>query len=575
MTGLTGADRSFFYGAGPPPQNEAQINLDFQAGTLIYQAGIGRSRPEDTIDTHILNGMPYGWNRSDPGKPTLEFPFILFRALKEDFPKDDGRLSDVFEQLKNRLPADMKNRLNEQMALPPGERSPVYSSLNLTLNLTALMLLWLGQAADPASINNTTLRIALQNLELSSRAMQQLIAQLEIFLQKGLALMRQIGANHPHFDQMLKFLAEAKEALKLIRQISDEERRHKKKKPQGKEEENEEDLRRRRKQIKSAVDQLERIHKNYQNTAGSSEMQIFGTMVNGLAIIAKSHTLSGGMRSLFMGLMITQTENEKGANGALPLEKSMQHFLQTLTRLLFKKYHAEENSGLETFFSFFITFALVIILTTTLYFLDPDAEAVVSNEANDRPKKFKVSNEAQLATRTYFLMNLIEMVLEMDLLSHFFRSPKKSDVLLNPSDRYQLQHALEFITLGLVLKIISCHDKELGLILLLGLAPCLETRIKSLEDSLYSVNVREEEYVSKSNIEKAVLHLTACRLSLTKNELSHYYEAYDAFVSAFCPNMEAFNKDIDMFYELAREMRICFTKDIKDFSNSLTGVVQI
>jgi len=575
MSGLTGADRSFFYAGGPPPRNEEQINLDFQGGTLINQAAIGQARSEDTIDAYLLNGMPYGWNRSNPNKPTLEFPFMFLRVLKEEFRKDDGRLANTFEHLKNQLPPEMLNRLNEEMALPPGERSSAYSSLNQTLNMTAMLLVWLGQAADPSTISNNALRLALQNLELTTLAMQQLIAQLELFLREGNALIRLMGANHPHYDQMLKFLAEAEEALKLIKKISDEERRQKKKRSKS-DEETEDKLNETLDKIKLVVDQIERIHNNYQNIAGSAEMQIFGTLINALTIIAKSQTLNGGLRSILMGLMVSQTENEKGENQASPLGKKIEDFLQTLAKILFQAHHPKPNPGLESFFSLFITFGLVMALTATLYFLDVDAEPILNDEANEKPKKIKISKEMQLSIQTDSLLNLLHMAMEFDLMVHFIDAPQKDATSINKIKTEQTKQGTEFIIIGLILKTIALHDNELSLTLLRGLTDSLERRIKSLEEVLHSTYVGEEKtIISRRQLEKALLHLTDCRISISKNDLTRYYKAYDAFISAFSINMEAFNSELEMFYNLAYEIRICFTKNYKDFSNSVTEVVQI
>lgn len=572
MTGLTGADRSFFYAGGPPPNSEAQISLDFKGGALINQAVTGRARPEDAIDSYLLKGMPYGRDRSEANKPTLESPLMNFRVLTKEFQKENTQFLNTFDALKNRLPEELKSRLNEEMALPPAERSPIFSGLNQTLSLTAMLIIWLKQASNPDNMSTNALRMALLNLNLTSQATQQLLEQMEVFLREGFALMRRIGANHPDYDRMLKFLAEAQEAFKLMKQISDEEERQKKRGAQG---ESEDTLQKKRQQIQAIVNKIHAIHRNYHHTVADSEMQILGTLLNALSIVAQSQTLDQGLRSVLWGLLVAHTGDEKGTSQAQSSGKAIQKVLQTLSKLLFYKYHQEAHPGLEQFYPLFLSFNITLILTSTLYFLDIDAESKPEDETNPTQNKLKVSKETQLTIQAYTLMNLIEMFLEIDLMEFLmFDSNKKNEA---PAKINAPKQAAECIVLGLILKTIRQQDPELSLLLLSGFSSNLESRIHVLEEALHTVNLSSdhENTLSKESLERAVLKLAECRVNLRKNELPRYYQAYDAFLAAFCENIEALDEDLTLFRELSHAIKRCFTRDYKDFSNSITGVVQI
>ena len=192
MSGISGVDRSYFWGGGFAPLSEREINIEFAAGALQNRASADIAREGEIIDAHILKGMPYGWNRSDPDKPVLEFPFLTLREAREWGEGKNKEESEAVNQLTALLPEEVREKLKEELKKPPNQRNASYAALERALGYAAKMWATLQFAARPLDSSPAALASAKENLEFTGTALAQLIDQARELFQAGFAALKQV-----------------------------------------------------------------------------------------------------------------------------------------------------------------------------------------------------------------------------------------------------------------------------------------------------------------------------------------------------------------------------------------------
>lgn len=573
MTGFAGADRNYFYGGGPPPQSEREINTQFEPGTLINLAAAGIMKERDTIDAQILTGMPYGRNPTQANKPTLEFPMSTLRMLKGSFEGTDKNYENQLNKLLNLLPEEMKNRLSQEMQMRPGQRDPVYTSLQKTLSFIAMAMVWAsarGLAEEPSTIDS---RFAAKNLALTEKALQNLISQGEDILKSGYAYLKKVGSNHPNFDELLKILNEASHALKLLKRLSDENSRHKKKQQHEELDEEKEHL----KAMEEAILQiLERTARHTRNGRKSSELQIVGSALKAMALISKTKTVNGGMRSLFFGSIIAVIGIDTGTSKAGLIGPSTKRFIDTIAATLGETYLKDYGPAAKRLLPDLIETVLAIALCASLFTLKKDLHKDVEHDLFDETD-LHLSEKNQIATNTYTLWNLIVLILNIDVMKHFVPENLNDTPYGISKEINVIKQMIELVTILFIAKLIGFCDEEAKTTLLLGLSPHILPRLEVLEEALNTT--KETTFktpgITKAQIEQAVQHVASCRIGLKNNDIANFNKYFDQLVGAFNPSVTDFDNEIADLYRLLKQVIEHLTTDITDHSIPETGISQI
>lgn len=582
MSGMTGADRSYHWGGGMPPFSEREINVDFEAGALQNKALADVVKENETIDANILKGMPYGRNQSEANKPTLEFPLMHIRSRTGPEEGEGEATKKLLENLANLLPKDVKEKLSQEMKRPETQREPAYAALAKSLSYTAAALTLLNQTARTFEGESTAIRYAKQNLEFTGQALQALIKEGKELLQEGYAILKQLGPNHPHFDTLLKHLKNAANALKLLKRISDEERK-KKQKDQEEEEEEEKEKKKSQKEnqkkdpVELLLEHVELYSKHYDESYTGGSLLYIGPLLQAIYCIGRTQSLNNGLRSILFGLLFYNIGIEDNFSASSPIGEGTSRVVSQMTGIMREMCLSDIEPKAKEFFPYLSKAFVIFCVTGSLYLITTHAHHKILGESIVEDEEEYLNESEETLVNTYTLWNLILMFLRLNIIQKFipqdFFDPKYG--ITNSLNI--VTETIELTTISIIIRAIRQIDEDASYILLNGLAPALIQRTETLEDVIDRMDTETIRSLGWGNEQRKsfAVELTNCRIALQNEQYDQWYSHWDQVTIALGMDGDSIELEMRKFFDHARLLKSLFTEDIEDFSNAVTGIVQI
>lgn len=297
------------------PQQPLQRELETTAWTDVNKMLLAIVK--DSIDLSFTEmGGNVKRHHTEPGRPTLH-PMLNLRTASGGITEEDQSWLPHYEELLDLLPADLKEQLAEDQALPFESRHPLLVCLDNLLKALAKAAAWLEVAISPVDVASLAAARTRLNLALPFMMLKTSMTMGDTILAEARNFLTSVGPNHPQFDRLNNVISQLDEALEELRGIY------------GEMEEGNIDI------IKSEefaafAEALEELNTFYHSTELSQDLRILSPLLKTLTAITSAFSLGIGSPSLFLGLMIAgvgfnSSESEAGIVG-----ESLEKMVNTL-----------------------------------------------------------------------------------------------------------------------------------------------------------------------------------------------------------------------------------------------------
>lgn len=571
MSGVTGVDRSYFWGGGFAPLSEREINIEFAAGALQQRASSDIAREGEIIDAHLLKGMPYGWNRSDPDKPVLEFPFMTLREAREWGEGGNKEESEIVNQLTALLPQEVKEKLKEELKKPPNQRNASYAALDRALGYAAKMWATLQFSARPLESSPASLASAQKNLEFTEVALAHLIDQARELLQEGYAALKKMGPNHPHFDLLLKHLKSAAGALRLLKRLLDEEEAKKRGgQEKGKEEKRERkkgEKERKQEALESLIGQVELSGRQYDAAFAGGGLLMIGPLFHAMGSIGRTQSLEAGLRSLLFGLLLYGIGMGEEPSAASPIGRGISRVINRLVEIAAEAALNEEDPRGYVLFPRLAKAFIVAFVSGSLYVIVENEHPAFIEESF--LEKGPLSEAEARVVNVYTLLDLLQLFLHSGLLEKALPQEMLASHYAGENSLNITVELLEFTLLSIIARSVKQIDGEAGDLLLSGLVEALIIRTKSLEEAAS----RSQSGGEEGN--PLLAALTSSRIALEREQYGEWCRFWDQIAVSLGVDEGAVEDEIERLCSHARLLQQLFAADLRDYAHASTGIVQI
>lgn len=212
MTPSTGLSSNIGGPTQPLPRE-----IEASAWTQVNKAAVGAVKDTLEMPMSKLGGDIYKYS-SDSSRPTLK-SLATDRTLAKEAGVEDNAWKGPFEQLVNRLPRAVRERLLADMGKPFDMRKADYQALESTLFLTAEGFAYLDEAQKPKELEGAPLERMLQNQGLAGTALRGAVQQGAQTLGGIQYFLNQMGANFPQHDVLRGFANQAADLLENLTEV--------------------------------------------------------------------------------------------------------------------------------------------------------------------------------------------------------------------------------------------------------------------------------------------------------------------------------------------------------------------
>lgn len=296
------------------PQQPMPREIEASAWTMVNRAALGIMPDTLEIPFSKMGGEVWKY-RSDPSRPTLK-PVGTTRTNTPEGEAMDDSWKGPFEQLVNRLPAQTKARLVEDMFKPYEMRNSEYVILENTLLTTAKGLSWLEAAQKPTPPDSPEMERLHRNQGLAGHALRGAAQQNAQILSGAEQFLAKVGPNYAQHDHLLAFATQASELQgeleALLQQVQ-----------QGGEPPAPEDL-------ADLANRATTLSTLFARVTKGPDLQILNPMLQALAAVASALSLTPTTPSLFFGLKMATTGLFKSDSAAGLLGAEFEALLQAL-----------------------------------------------------------------------------------------------------------------------------------------------------------------------------------------------------------------------------------------------------
>jgi len=203
-----GVDKST-YQQGPSLYGEQHLTQETEGGKIAAQTAVGIT--QDAIEAAILQGHKYGREEAMANHPTLQFPTYVMRASTPLAEETKTDWNQALEELIEKLPEDLQERVRYEMNLPFGSRNEDYSSLITALSTLAFALAVIKLSSQEIDPSSQTAQKAEKNVSFGKQAFSKISLMSQELTQNLGALMEFFGRGHPHIEGALELSSLQKE----------------------------------------------------------------------------------------------------------------------------------------------------------------------------------------------------------------------------------------------------------------------------------------------------------------------------------------------------------------------------
>lgn len=517
MTGYGGADRSFFW-QNIPPISEREINTDFQGGVLPNKAYLNIVPEKDTLDAHVLSGMPYGRNSTEANKPTLEFPMYSLREAKLREKTFEKEYEETKKNLLKYLPEDLKQRLKSLNA--SSHKDPLILGLEKALFYLSQMIFWLS-----------TISLKKHHrpyISIVDIALQNMLQQGKRMIKAGFTYLETVGQNNPQHDRLFHFL---KQLAYTLSNLSE------------------------KKSSQSITSYFNSFSYEYELKNDLIDLQIIGAMIKNIDLINKSQKVDFYQQRLLYGFILSSCGHNSSTS---LLDEQSKLFCENLVEItecsLLKELTEGEKELLRSFYK------ITLIFSTTFSSNIIKSKFIPHDKENIDLLSGKISSSilTELETVNFCCLEcLIKVFLEFELLEPFFENDN--------INKKTFSQAWEAFVIVVLLKFTSIRYPDSSQRLLFNLREELLERIYALESFFLQEKIEKK-------FKKAAAILGVCHQSLKKKDMSEYFHSSSKFLELLGIGD---NQVWEKLYFLADTIESILNTDLQEYNNNFTDVVQI
>lgn len=566
MGSFVGVDRNYMWGGGVPPVSEREISVEFEAGALQNRAAADIATQSDALDAYILKGMPYGRERSEPNKPTLEFPFISLRTSTGRQEEQESGAKAILKRLIAQLPPEVKAQLEKELQEPETKRNPAYAALANSLQYAAQGLLLLDAAGRSFNEESLVLCNAQKNVEFTGLALAQLIAEGQQLLRESYLALKNKGANHPHFDALLKHFKNSAAALGLLKRLFDQEngQKEEEKNRKGKKK------KRRKESLKRSLERIVLYGKHYDAAFDGEGLLMIRPLFHAMSEIGCAHALNAGQRSLLFGLFVYNIGIGEEPSATSPIGKGLNRAIDRLFAILGDATLNRFDPRTEAFFPLSAKLFLILAVTASLCLITSRSHRQTLGGTAEEEKQKYLSQNEQKVVNSYALWNLMAMSLQSGLLKKVIPKEMLAAEYGGQNSLTCVVEMLEFTILCMAIRAVKQVDEEASTLLLQGLAQKMVQRGKTLEEAIYRLGSSRE-----GNVNTLLIPLMNCRISLEREQYSEWVMQWDEVLIALGMEKGEIEGEIKKLGSHALLWQSLLMEHPEEFAPAVTGIIQI
>ncbi|MCE5319042.1 MAG: hypothetical protein LLG04_16980 [Parachlamydia sp.] len=271
------------------PSAPLQRELETSAWTQVNKAALGIVPDSLEISFTNLGGQLWKY-QSDSSRPSLQSPGSTVRTSQaQGEATEDESWKPIFDELVGKLPDEVKDEFQKDLARPFERRSQNFAQLENTLTLTAKGLSWLEGAQKPVDPESPAMDRLKQNRAMPGRALKGTVAHSKSIIGGANAFLTRVGPNHANHDALHNFAEQAAtmqdDLNNLLESLKD---------PNAPEPTNE--------QLTELSDQAQTLLNDFQRLDQGKDLQILSPMMESMAAVAAALSLTPASPTLFLGL---------------------------------------------------------------------------------------------------------------------------------------------------------------------------------------------------------------------------------------------------------------------------------
>lgn len=287
------------------PQQYSQTEIEATAWTLVNKERLGVVK--DTVEIPFTQVGGNVWKYStDSGRPTL-MPLGSTRTTTGEEEKPDESWKDFYDQLLNKLPPQIKSRIQSELGKSFEFRNANYIVLDQALAALAKGMGWMESVEEPIKNQTAESERLLNNQALPGKALRGVIQHSKAQLEGAESYLDQVGPNDPNHDKLRYFTKASgnlhrrmNELLEILRDPG-------------------ESLPTQKQQDRLNQD-IGALYKEFNAVSQGPNLLIMGTLLETMEGVAQALSMTPTSPSLFLGLKtalkgIFKSESEAGIIG--------------------------------------------------------------------------------------------------------------------------------------------------------------------------------------------------------------------------------------------------------------------
>lgn len=270
------------------PSVPLQRELETSAWTQVNKAALGIV--PDSLEVSFTNLGGQLWKyQSDSSRPSLQSPGTLRTAQAKEEPAEDDSWKPIFEDLIGKLPSEVKDEFQKDLARPFERRSQNFAQLENTLTYTAKGLSWLAGAQKPVEPESPEMDRLQHNQALPGKALRGTVGHSQAIIGGANAFLSRVGPNHANHDELRHFADQATTLQDDLNNLLESLKDPNAPPPTGE-------------QLTELSDQAQTLFRDFQRVDHGKDLQILSPMMETMAAVAAALSLTPASPTLFLGL---------------------------------------------------------------------------------------------------------------------------------------------------------------------------------------------------------------------------------------------------------------------------------
>lgn len=270
------------------PSVPLQRELETSAWTQVNKAALGIV--PDSLEVTFTNLGGQVWKyQSDSSRPTLQSPGTLRTSEAKGEAAEDESWKPIFEDLVGKLPAEVKEEFQKDLARPFERRSQNFAQLENTLTLTAKGMAWLAGAQKPVAPETPEMDRLMHNQAMPGKALRGAVGHSQSILGGANSFLSRVGPNHPNHDELQNFAEQSATLQDDLNNLLESLKDPNAPPPSGE-------------QLTDLSDQAQTLLNDFQRLDHGKDLQILSPMMETMAAVASALSLTPASPTLFLGL---------------------------------------------------------------------------------------------------------------------------------------------------------------------------------------------------------------------------------------------------------------------------------